>query len=90
MDIKKEIENLKTIENENKGISERKFVEFSYSSQEAFLRFEAVKDANAIIADAVRRTGGHMTEELIEAYEGLNRVMEHIKSVELDVIKMGR
>lgn len=90
MDIKKEIENLKTIENENKGISERKFVEFSFSSQEAFLRFEAVKDANAIIADAVRRTGGHMTEELIEAYEGLNRVMEHIKSVELDVIKMGR
>lgn len=90
MDIKKEIENLKTTENENKGISERKFVEFSYSSQEAFLRFEAVKDANAIVADAIRRTGGHMTEELIEAYEGLNRVMEHIKSVELDVIKMGR
>lgn len=90
MDIKKEIENLRTTENENKGISERKFVEFSYSSQEAFLRFEAVKDANAIIADAVRRTGGHMTEELIEAYEGLNRVMEHIKSVELDVIKTGR
>lgn len=90
MDIKKEIENLRTTENENKGISERKFVEFSYSSHEAFLRFEAVKDANAIIADAIRRTGGHMTEELIEAYEGLNRVMEHIKSVELDVIKMGR
>ena len=90
MDIKKEIENLRTTENENKGINERKFVEFSYSSQEAFLRFEAVKDANAIIADAIRRTGGHMTKELIEAYEGLNRVMEHIKSVELDVIKMGR
>ena len=54
MDIKKEIENLKISENENKGINERKFVEFSYSSQEAFLRFEAVKDANAIIADSIR------------------------------------
>ena len=73
MDIKKEIENLRTTENENKGINERKFVEFSYSSQEAFLRFEAVKDANAIIADAIRRTGGHMTKELIEAYEAAER-----------------
>ena len=89
MDIKKEMLEAGVIK-ENDTAVEKKFVEFSYSSQEAFLRFEAVKDANAIIADAIRRTGGHMTKELIEAYEGLNRVMEHIKSVELDVIKMGR
>ena len=31
-----------------------------------------------------------MTKELIDAYEGLDKVMEHIKSVELDVIKVGR
>ena len=89
MDIRKEMLEAGVIK-ENDTAVERKFVEFSYSSQEAFLRFEAVKDANAIIADSIRRTGGHMTKELIEAYEGLNRVMEHIKSVELDVIKMGR
>lgn len=89
MDIRKEMLEAGVIEGNDTAI-ERKFVEFSYSSQEAFARFEAVKQANAIIADAIRRTGGNMTKELIDAYEGLDKVMEHIKSVELDVIKVGR
>ena len=89
MDIRKEMLEAGVIK-ENDTAVERKFVEFSYSSQEDFARFEAVKQANAIIAEAIRRTGGNMTKELIDAYEGLDKVMEHIKSVELDVIKVGR
>lgn len=89
MDIRKEMLEAGVIK-ENDTANEKKFVEFSYSSQEAFARFEAVKQANAIIAEAIRRTGGNMTTELIDAYEGLDKVMEHIKSVELDVIKVGR
>lgn len=87
MDIRKEIENMGGI---GEVVQERKFVEFSYSSQDAFLRFEAVKQANNIICQAIRQTGGNMSEELVDAYEGLDQVMEHIKMVELDVIKEGR
>ena len=66
------------------------FVEFSYSSQDAYKRFEAIRKANDIVAEAIRQTGGNMPKELIDAYEGLNKVMQHIKSVELDVIRVGR
>ena len=87
MDIRKEIENVGGL---GEIVQERKFVEFSYSSQDAFLRFEAIKQANNIISQAIRQTGGNMSKELVDAYEGLDQVMEHIKMVELDVIKEGR
>lgn len=87
MNIRKEIENAGGL---GDIVQERKFVEFSYSSQDAFLRFEAIKQANNIICQTIRQTGGNMSEELVDAYEGLDKVMEHIKMVELDVIKEGR
>lgn len=66
------------------------FVEFSYASKDGFERFEAVKEAKEIIRSAVRRTGGDMPKELFNAYEGLADVMDHIKTIELDVIRRGR
>jgi hypothetical protein len=80
----------KTVEMKNTTVKTREFVEFSYSSTEAFQRREAVKSANEHIKDVVKKTGGNMPKELIEAYEGLNQVMEHIKKVELEIIRVGR
>lgn len=71
-------------------VKERQFVEFSYSGKDAMLRREAVKEASDLMRAAVRKTGGSMPKELIDAYEGLNEVMEHIKRVELTVIGIGR
>lgn len=72
------------------NIHKNDFVEFSYSSADAFKRREAVKKANEHIRQIVKETGGNMPAELIDAYEGLNQVMEHIKKVELEVIRVGR
>ena len=88
VDIKTEME--KVLKDNRLTPPECKFVEFSYSSEYAFARFEAVKQACDIIRDAIRKTGGDMPRDLMDAYEGLNNVMEHIKAVELDVIKVGR
>ena len=66
------------------------FVEFSFSSEDAFKRREAVKSAQEHVRSVVKKTGGNMPSELIEAYEGLHQVMEHIKKVELEVIRVGR
>ena len=66
------------------------FVEFSFSSEDAFKRRESVKCAQEHIRSMVKKTGGNMPTELIEAYEGLHQVMEHIKKVELEVIRVGR
>ena len=76
--------------NENTEVKAREFVEFSYSSTEAFQRREAVKSASEHLKTAVKKTGGNMPKELVEAYEGLNQVMEHIKKVELEIIRVGR
>ena len=74
------------------GLLEEKrgFVKFSYSSEDAFKRFEAIKLATKIVEDAVRDTGGDMPRELLDAYEGWNNIGNKIKEVELDVIKVGR
>lgn len=68
----------------------REYVQFSYSSTDAFKRREAVKKASEHIKQTVKETGGSMPKELIDAYEGLNKVFEHIKKVELSVIEVGR
>lgn len=73
------------MENKNK-----EFVQFSYSSADAFKRREAVKKASEHIRQVVKETGGSMPKELIDAYEGLHQVLEHIKKVELSVIEIGR
>lgn len=66
------------------------FVEFSYSSEDAFKRREAIKSAQEHVRSVVKETGGNMPHDLIEAYEGLHKVMEHIKKVELEIIRVGR
>lgn len=70
--------------------NERSFVKFSFSSQEGFARFEAVKETQDILRRVIESTGGNMSTELINAYEGLNSVMERIKDLELSLIKFGR
>lgn len=70
--------------------TKREFVQFSYSSTDAFKRREAVKEASEHIQQVVKKTGGSMPSELIDAYEGLHKVLEHIKKVELSVIEIGR
>ena len=74
---------------ENKT-TKREFVQFSYSSIDAMKRREAVKKASDHIQLAVKETGGSMPKELVDAYEGLHQVLEHIKKVELSVIEIGR
>ena len=66
------------------------FVQYSFSASDAFARREVIKDCDAAIKDVVAATGGNMPTELIDAYEGLHQIMEHIKRVELDVIRVGR
>lgn len=66
------------------------YVKYSYSSEEAFARRETIKKADERIRRTVAETGGNMPKELVDAYEGLHKIMEHIKSVELDVIRVGR
>ena len=90
MNIRQEI---KEMEMRNmQAVLEQKngFVQFSYSSEDAFKRFEAIKLATKIVEEAVRETGGDMPRELFEAYEGWNNIGNKIKEVELDVIKVGR
>lgn len=70
--------------------NERRFVKFSFSSQDSFARFEAVKETQDILRRAIESTGGNMSTELIDAYEGLNTVMERIKDLELSLVKFGR
>ena len=68
----------------------RRFVNFSFSAQDSFSRFEAVKEAQDILRNAIDKTGGNMTSDLINAYEGLNAVMEKIKALEIDIVRVGR
>lgn len=70
--------------------SERQFVKFRFSSQEAFSRLEAVRETQDILKRAIDNTGGNMPTKLIDTYEGLYSVMEQIKDLELEVIKLGR
>lgn len=70
--------------------NERRFVKFRFSSQDSFSRFEAVKEAQNIMSDAIEDTYGNMTTELINAYEGLNSLMERIKALELDLVRLGK
>lgn len=86
---RKESERKMKAEKNNASVKNH-FVEFSYASKDGFERFEAVKEAKEIIRNAVRRTGGDMPKELLNAYEGLADVMDHIKAIELDVIRRGR
>lgn len=69
---------------------DRRFVNFSFSAQDSFSRFEAVKEAQDILRNAINKTGGNMTSDLINAYEGLNAVMEKIKALEIDIVRVGR
>lgn len=69
---------------------DRRFVNFSFSAQDSFSRFEAVKEAQDILRNAIDKTGGNMTSDLINAYEGLNAVMEKIKALEIDIVRVGR
>ena len=69
---------------------DRRFVNFSFSAQDSFSRFEAVKEAQDILRSAIDKTGGNMTSDLINAYEGLNAVMEKIKALEIDIVRVGR
>ena len=84
------------MENKNTNVTEVKevitegYVKYSYSSEEAFARRETIKKADERIRRTVAETGGNMPKELVDAYEGLHKIMEHIKSVELDVIRVGR
>ena len=57
------------------------FVQFSFSAKDSFSRFEAVKEAQDILKNAITKTGGNMSTDLMEAYEGLNVVMEKIKAL---------
>ena len=66
------------------------FVQFSFSAKESFSRFEAVKEAQDILKNAIAKTGGNMSTDLMEAYEGLNVVMEKIKTLEIDIVRVGR
>lgn len=84
MNIKQEVGNVKAF------IGERRFVKLTYSSEDAFKRFEAVKQANDILHNAVCETGGDMPEKLLNYYEELNTLMDTIKREELDVISVGR
>ena len=69
---------------------DKRFVNFSFSAQDSFSRFEAVKEAQDILRNAIDKTGGNMTSDLINAYEGLNAVMEKIKALEIDIVRVGR
>ena len=69
---------------------DRRFVNFSFSAQDSFSRFEAVKEAQDILRNAIDKTGGNMTSDLINAYEGLNAVIEKIKALEIDIVRVGR
>ena len=69
---------------------EYEFVQFSFSAKDSFSRFEAVKDAQDILKNAIAKTGGNMSTDLMEAYEGLNAVMEKIKALEIDIVRVGR
>lgn len=80
----------KKMKNDKITTDKYNFVEFSYSSKDGFERFEAVKTAKEIVHNAVKHTGGDMPKELMNAYEGLADVMEHIKDIELNVIRRGR
>lgn len=66
------------------------FVQFSFSAKDSFTRFEAVKEAQDILKNAISKTGGNMSTDLMEAYEGLNVVMEKIKALEIDIVRVGR
>lgn len=88
LDVKSEVE--KALTHNITKLPKTKFIEFSYSSKDAFSRFESIKEANDIIKNAVRKTGGDMPRDLVDAYEGLNNVMEHIKDIEMKIIKVGR
>lgn len=94
-EIRKELGIMEEKERDNRKFSvnvpkERRFVNFSFSAKESFSRFEAVKEAQDIMKSAINNTGGNMTSDLIDAYEGLNAVMERIKTLELDLVKFGR
>lgn len=69
---------------------EYEFVQFSFSAKDSFSRFEAVKEAQDILKNAIAKTGGNMSTDLMEAYEGLNAVMEKIKALEIDIVRVGR
>lgn len=69
---------------------EYEFVQFSFSAKDSFSRFEAVKEAQDILKNAIAKTGGNMSTDLMEAYEGLNAVMEKIKTLEIDIVRVGR
>lgn len=87
MNVRKEMEKV----NVNKVESPKyELVEFSYSSEFAFKRREAIKLSTKIVRDAVAATGGDMPKALMEAYESWNSVADTIKDMELGVIKIGR
>ena len=89
----KKIEKIDATEIKTEEVTEVKpsgFVKYSYSSEEAFARRETIKKADERIGRVVAETGGNMPKELVDAYEGLHRIMDHIKSVELEVIRVGR
>ena len=49
-----------------------------------------MKEAQDILKNAITKTGGNMSTDLMEAYEGLNVVMEKIKALEIDIVRVGR
>jgi hypothetical protein len=90
MNIRQEVKDIEIRRMQEMLEENNHFVKFSYSSEYAFKRFEAIKLATKIVEDAVRATGGDMPKELLDAYEGWNNIGNKIKEVELDVIKVGR
>lgn len=66
------------------------FVEFSYSSKDAFERFEDLKRAQAIIRESLIKTNGHMPKFVVEEYEALNDHIEKLKGMNLNIIGSGR
>lgn len=66
------------------------FVDMKFSAEDAFIRMQAVKKAQAIIKEAIDSTGGMMPKKNREAYEIMYGACEAVKTYERDIVRDGR
>lgn len=66
------------------------FVKFEFSSEDALLRRNTVRDARADVLKAINATRGDMTTSLRLKYERLNMLIDDIITEENDIMRFGR
>lgn len=84
LDVRMEMEQME-LEDKKNG-----FVQMQYSAEDAFVRMQAVKEALAIVQNAINSTGGIMPIKTREAYEIFYGAAEAIKTYERDIVRDGR